>query len=362
VTDPRDDEIERLLRREMRRDPESKDACLDPGTLAAFAEGALARRERAAVEAHAADCSRCLALLATMAQVQEPAPQPSRWRRPMFVRWAVPAAIGATAVAVTIYVGQDPRIANQPPRVDAAESVRASPPPAPATPPPPSAQVPPARDAVAAPATASARKSSQTNPAARETPKSAEARAGQTSLPVAQLPPLREEVGEAQTARAGNRAAAPPAARPASPPPVPVASAAASKPELADEVRFDALARTVAGQVHVQSPDRTVAWRLTGRTVERSTDGGVTWTVEPTPPSASLRAGSSPGVAVCWLVGDAGTVLLWVDGQGWRRLAFPETGGLVAVAASSGRAAEVTTADKRRFRTDDGGQTWVEIK
>jgi photosystem II stability/assembly factor-like uncharacterized protein len=58
-------------------------------------------------------------------------------------------------------------------------------------------------------------------------------------------------------------------------------------------------------------------------------------------------------------VGASGTVLLWVEGQGWRQVAFPEPVDLTAVRATGERDAEVTAADGRRFRTSDGGKTWV---
>src|SRR5215207_344089 len=48
------------------------DQHFDAERLAAFADGSLAREERAAAEAHAADCPRCLHLLAAMARTDEP--------------------------------------------------------------------------------------------------------------------------------------------------------------------------------------------------------------------------------------------------------------------------------------------------
>ena len=72
-----------------------------------------------------------------------------------------------------------------------------------------------------------------------------------------------------------------------------------------------------------------------------------------------LTAGAAPSPTVCWIVGRRGTVLLSIDGLQWRRLAFPESVDLVAVQASDASAATVTTADNRRFRTADSGQTWT---
>ena len=122
----------------------------------------------------------------------------------------------------------------------------------------------------------------------------------------------------------------------------------------------------------IQSPDPNVRWRLgappinitidgvsAGR-VERSTDGGRTWTPqEPGTAGDLLLAGASPAPNVCWLVGRQGAVLLTTDGTSWRRIEFPEPKvDLVAVTARDALSATVTTADRRVYHTDDGGKTW----
>ena len=58
------------------------DSCLDVETLAAWADGALDARERAAAEQHAADCARCQALLAAMVKTLPPEIAKSPWRMP----------------------------------------------------------------------------------------------------------------------------------------------------------------------------------------------------------------------------------------------------------------------------------------
>ena len=48
------------------------------------------------------------------------------------------------------------------------------------------------------------------------------------------------------------------------------------------------------------------------------------------------------------------------DGQTWQTLAAPAPGvDLVAVTATDALSAAVTTADKRTYRTIDGGRTWT---
>ena len=65
---------------------------LDAETLAAWAEDRLSAAERDALEAHAADCERCQALLAAMVRTEPPAGRADAapaWWRPL-VGWVVP--------------------------------------------------------------------------------------------------------------------------------------------------------------------------------------------------------------------------------------------------------------------------------
>jgi hypothetical protein len=101
-----------------------------------------------------------------------------------------------------------------------------------------------------------------------------------------------------------------------------------------------------------------VRWRVTGSKVERSTDGGSSWTVQVTGNPGDLIAGSSPLPLVCWLIGRDGVVLMTVDGETWRQVRFPEITDLSSVQASSAREVMIVTAAGRTFRTADGGATW----
>ena len=96
--------------------------------------------------------------------------------------------------------------------------------------------------------------------------------------------------------------------------------------------------------------------------VQRSADGGATWTILASGATEDLTAAAAPSATVCWIVGRAGTVLLSTDGAQWRRVGFPERVDLTAIQATDSRDATVTTVDGRRFRTADGGRTWTPLQ
>ena len=82
--------------------------CLDAETVAAWADDTLGRDERRAAEAHAADCGRCQALVAAMAQTAPPAAGRSWWRAPV-MGWLVPLTAAAAALLVWMSVPGTPR-------------------------------------------------------------------------------------------------------------------------------------------------------------------------------------------------------------------------------------------------------------
>ena len=101
-THDRDTTVDRLLAAEMPRGSAAPaGACLDADTLAAWADQALDAGERAAAEAHAADCARCQAMLAAMVRTA-PMPQAvaSPWRM-SWLGWLIP--LTATAAAVLVW-------------------------------------------------------------------------------------------------------------------------------------------------------------------------------------------------------------------------------------------------------------------
>lgn len=301
-----DEPLDALLRRTSRvvDGAARPGACLDAETLAAWADGTLTGTEREAAEAHTADCARCLAMVAAMANT---APPPAEAGRPTWspIRWLLPLTTAAVAVTAWLVVR-------------------------PADPPVP----------VSAPA--------------QETAEMAKA---PDALPPADMPPERNEARR-QDAPASAKPSPTPAREHAAPPAAPAAVAEPPVAALKDE-QVQLLARSAQLSGVIMSPDPKVRWRLSGRTVERSDDGGATWQAQQTGAAAALVAGAAPARDVVWIVGRAGTVLLSVDGATWQRLDFPDaTADLVSVTATDALRATVTTSAGRTYTTIDGGRTW----
>jgi len=77
------------------------------------------------------------------------------------------------------------------------------------------------------------------------------------------------------------------------------------------------------------------------------------------PPGIEVTHQSAPSDSVCWFVGRAGLVLLTTDaGATFTRVDLAEPLDIASVSATDERHATVSTADGRRFRTEDGGRTW----
>jgi hypothetical protein len=112
----------------------------------------------------------------------------------------------------------------------------------------------------------------------------------------------------------------------------------------------------------LRSLDPGVRWRLAEPgIVERSTNGGASWERLDTGVRIPFRAGACPSASACWIIGDAGVVLLTTDAKTWRRLTSPSPEDLVAVDAADATAAVVRAASGLRFRTLDGGGTWTRV-
>lgn len=110
----------------------------------------------------------------------------------------------------------------------------------------------------------------------------------------------------------------------------------------------------------VTSPNPAIRWRLgAAGAIDRTEDGGATWTSLASGVASELIAGASPASSVCWVVGRNGTVLRTTDGRTWERIRIPDSADLVSVEAADALNAVVATADGRRLQTSDGGQTWI---
>ncbi|HVQ12656.1 MAG TPA: hypothetical protein VMS40_03660, partial [Vicinamibacterales bacterium] len=176
-----------------------------------------------------------------------------------------------------------------------------------------------------------------------------------------QTPPL------AGASAAAASAAAPAAIAPAAPPPAAVAERAEAdvkKEAAADSPAAPLAARRQAfAPYQIGSPDGSVRWRLVnGQQVERSTDGGTSWTPATISSPDRLIAGASPSATVSWFVGSRGAVYLTTDGTRFMRLPFTEMVDLTAVFATDALVATVSSADGRSWRTSDGGKTWLMVR
>jgi hypothetical protein len=265
-----------------------------------------------------------------MARTEPAAAAAPKWRLPMLIRWAVPLAAAATAVALWVNVADRPAT---PPASDAAQAIDRLEQAPKATAP---AEVPAAPPAAAAAPAAPAREGDRSKDAARN-------RAGalaRAPAPPPAPPAPRDRAAEGQTQQRADR------------------QAAAAAPEAAREkAEFRAFAG--ARPADVISPDPAIRWRIEGRIVQRSTDGGATWTAQSPDAEADLLAGHAPAPDVAWIVGRAATIRLTTDGgRTWRRITFPVPVDLTGVRAVDAMTASVTAADGRVFGTKDGGATW----
>jgi hypothetical protein len=341
----RDRAIEQMLRQGIAAPPPSSEAsaCVDGETLAAWSSHALAAAEARQVEEHLADCARCQSMLAAFVRTEPVAPASAPWWNRTHSRWLVPLATAATVAA--IWVAIPPRVEPPPP---AAQTADRGTPQSYATPQQqPSDAGRRAFGDQPAPRTEAERPSS----AAPVAPSRREADAGRQQLKEA---PLERGADDSKVAagafeRRGNELAA--AAPPAAP----------AQPQKLEETAADALAaqrlaRTLGNEF--SSPDGTTHWRIVNGRPLRSTTQGATWDQVKLPTEAAITAGHSPASLVAWLVGRAGAIFVTSDGVEFQQVPFPSSTDLVSVAAVDADQATVTTADGRRFRTTNRGQSW----
>ncbi len=341
--------------------------CVDADRLALWADGTMTGTDRAAIEAHAAGCARCLALLAAMTRI-EPAPIATAWWRRARFAWVWPLATATAGLVIVAGLAVIERRTPVPAAVAPSDAAaqRALPATVQAAPPAASqreaAGVPaqPAQPAAPASAPAPRRLERSANAAATPSTQSEMRRKPEAVAPVAASP-------APPTAAEAAKDTAPPPAPAMAPAPMsaPAAPALAARDEMARPAGAGAFAAQPAMKeaasvpVVIPSPDRASQWRIVGGAVEHTADGGVTWQSQPIGIATPVRAGAAPAARVCWLAGMAGLVLRTTDGATWIRIAFPEPADLVAIQAADASHATVITATGQRFSTSDGGATWI---
>ena len=334
----------------------SEGGCLDAETLGAWQDGGLDPAAMAACEAHVANCVRCQALVGTLARsipvstdstlgtlgtlgtVGTPGTLGtlSLWKW-----WLAPIAAGVAATTLWMVVPEQPQRAVAPAQeqtklavAEPAAKLEATPP----APPPAALDQNLARDRV----------EGRDNLAAA-------ARADEAQLRDAPAPKEEEAKRFAESA-AGRRQEAAPAASPstaAAPPPPGAVALEAPVAGLQKSMRA-----TIA-PIEIPTLDPALGWRIVGDRIERSGDGGKTWTLMLQDRGERIVAGSAPSNSVCWFVGGAGRVLLTVNaGATFVDVSLAEPLDLASVAATDARNAMLFSVIGRRFRTDDGGRTW----
>ena len=98
--------------------------------------------------------------------------------------------------------------------------------------------------------------------------------------------------------------------------------------------------------------------RAVGTRLERSTDGGSTWTAEREDAADALTAGVCPSADACWLAGQAAAWVRQDDGT-WTRHPLPPGPSVTAITATDARHATVTRSDGTTMSTADGGASWA---
>jgi hypothetical protein len=354
--DTRDQAVERLLRRslEIGSRAEASPDCLDAETFAAWTDGTLRGAALATVEAHVAGCGRCQSMAAIMMHHAPASPEATPWwRKSLRSAWLVPLTAGAAAVALWSVVPNRPPLPAQP-----TASVA------------PAEQTLPESKAQSEPALADrleARADKDSADGRRQTAEERPQTERKAAKPASNESRLERPAAAAAAtdAAAGTRPlpSTPSATAPAAP-----AAPAGAPARPAAEAESPARTREVAGALmkqdafarEVSSRDPAVRWRLgAGGAIDRTEDGGKTWTRLSTGVTAELISGASPSPSICWVVGRNGTVLRSIDGRSWARVNIPEAADLVTVEAVDASTAVVSTSDGRRFRTSDGGQTWI---
>lgn len=365
----RDTTIDHLLGSTLKRSAraEPAGACLDAETLAAWADDGLDRQERAAVEAHAAGCERCQAMMATLSRAEHAHAAATVVNRPArrfpALAWLIPVTAIAAAMLVWIAVPQRaPTVLHEDP-AQAATAVTI-PPAAPAAP-------SSAAEAVTPPAEPEAvQKNSPQREAGRSQLESSNARADQPEALEKQRDDLRAKDAQladrsaaltSGAAATGSVTADALASNKATTANETVAQKSAAAPAAASPAAARSLRNATASApgTTIVSSNPGSRWRIVpGGAVQHTADGGSTWETQQTGSTVTLAAGSSPSPSVCWLVGPVATVLLSTDARTWRRIALPEQADLVGVSATDDRTATVSFADGRTLTTTDAGVSW----
>jgi hypothetical protein len=310
--------------------PRAVSAHPEADVLAAYAENTLLQHEREAVIAHLADCADCRQFLALAfpagAEESEVLPKARiAWRWSPAWSWAASmAAVSIVVSAVWEFRAQRVVVPVKP-----AATTMAIQAPKPAA----KSETAPARPVTTA-------KVRQFTPPSIPAPL-------EKKTPAPPPPPPPPALPQADALVAAQQPVSPPQQTPVS-----AASEAFQVRPSAPAARMRSAhsfgAMGIAGRVTRPS----VLWSIGGESrgvLQRSDDGGTTWTIVSLADEVSFRAVTSAGEEV-WVGGSAGTLFHSSDqGAHWQRVETNTTGNIVAIRAGAGGEAVVTT---------DDGRTW----
>ena len=349
--EPHDANFEWALTSGLKDQPALAHSCPDAETLAAFCDQTLSPDEQRFWEAHCAACSRCQAHLAALAHTspvfEEDLAEPRASPRFAWLtdwRWLAPVATAAVVLLAVWGVNPESPTDRQTPTVGDAD--------------------------LPAAATEMAQGDIQYSQSASPDRQDFFRRVERESVaPEADGPLARDEasmldqVAAGEPTDAGAQRANPRSRASTSAPPAELAERRLARPP--QEARSAGAARSAdlpetSGVVDVVSVDGSIRWRLLPPSrVERSADGGATWTLQLSDAGAMMTAGAAPSASVCWIVGRGGTILLTIDGgETWERVTAPRPVDLIGVEAVDTRSARIDAIDGVSFRTVDGGLTW----
>ena len=357
MTADRDHILEQALKHELRAE-DATSPHLDAETVAAWQDGALDAAQMSAAEAHAASCPRCQAMLAAFARGTVGTfgtPGTPGTRFPWWKFALAPLAAGAAAVTLWMVVPEQQQIATRPAAPPAAVAVDKT---QPKDFKPTEAQTQAAAARVRELEAAGVRDSAA-NKLSVEAP-----RADRQQLKEEET--RKEDAAIAQAARPA--AVAAPMAAPQPPPPAPMPAAppaaaeakAGERGALLGDSDLRKSARLAFIEVSVPTLDRNIRWRAYAGRIERSSDGGTTWTLLRERPDQIVTAGSSPTTSVAWFAGRGGFVAVTIDaGATFTDISLAEPLDIASVSATDAQTAVISTVTGRRFRTEDRGRTWL---
>ena len=369
--------FDRALRAAARRG-RAAGVCPDAALLASYADNGLSADERRQIEAHAADCATCLEHLTLLGaiSIERETPEPSRsW----LARWGwlVPVATAVLVVAVWTRLPDQER-----------SGIPATPVTAPAV---------PEREIAAA---ATDKKDSYDSGASQPRTATKVGQAAELRRPAQpadskfeQLRPLeRRDVARQNAAKAPPAvASSPPGALPvqaqeasaerarplvggaADKVASPRASAAAAAPAAEDAVKEEVkladsgrrresdqlMSKAVASPLGVSASPKE-SYRAVANRIELSEDGGATWRVAVTVTHVTFTAAACAPGGPCWFGATDGLILRRTPDR-FSTFALPVRARIVAITPDGSQTAVVTVESGARFRTADGGATWVPI-